>query len=353
MSQNEENTVHYPGGLCQHCCDPEQTAYKIDLNHPGNDILRKQMEFVCSNVLNNVSLPEFLCKSCIETVQMFFDYKEMLVTNHTKYFENLLLKRPLGHTLDCECTRCHGIFTLNDENEECRKCKNCKMDLIEEGIDLPLMTLKKVAKKDGKKNTKGRAKIAKKVTAAEPAEPVEPAEPDEPVEPVEPRRSARHVSSLTVENVRNIDDKDRNGGSRKRSRSTSSTSSSAITIASSTEDGQKDDTLVQPKGRAKVAKKVAAAEPVVLRRSERNVCSSSTVENVDDMNSNGGSRRHELQLLQLKRSRNTSSTASSASSIASSTASSTASRSTSSTASTSSRRAPKAISSASTGRKIV
>lgn len=150
------------------------------------------MEFVCSKVLNNVSLPDFIYEMCMETAKQIFDHKEMYTTNRTKYFKNLLLKRPLGHTLSCECTRCHGIFTLKDENEECRRCKICKMDLIQEGTNLPLITLKKVAKKGGKKeddqkDTERRTKVAKKVAAAE---------------PVGPHRSEYRVCpSLTVENV--------------------------------------------------------------------------------------------------------------------------------------------------------
>lgn len=323
MSQNDENTHLYPEGLCQHCHDPAQTAYKINL---GNNIFKKQMEFFCFDVLNNVPLPDFLCKSCEETVKFFFDYKEMCITKKTEHFKKLLLKRPLGHTLDCECTRCGGNFTLNDENEECRKCKFCKKDLIQVGVNLPLMVLKKVTKKDGKKgdgqkDTKGRAKVAKNVAAAE---------------PVVPRRSERVCSSLTVEDLQTSDDMNSSSGSRKRSRSTSGTASGT---ASSTEEGQKD-TFVQPKGRAKVAKKVATADSVVPRRPKRG-CSSLTVEDVP-MNSNGISRRLELQSLQIQRSKTTSSTASS-----------TASSTVSSTPSTRSRHAPKVIRSCTTGRKIV
>lgn len=359
MSQNDENTDCYPEPICQHCRDPEQTAIKIDLNHPDNNIFRKNMEIFCSKMLYNVSLPEFLCALCMEFVNMLFDYSEMCVKNHTTYSNNLLSKRPLGHILRCECTRCGGIFTLEDENEECRKCKSCKMELIQEGMDFPLMTLKKVTrgngkKKDGRKEDRQKedrqkenrqkedgqkedrqkedgqkdpfvqpkAKVAKKVDAAE---------------PVSPSRSERSVcSSITVGNVPTVIDIDCNGD--KIDEIQESIDLPLMTLKkvakknSQKEDRQKEDsqkdTFVQPKARAKVAKKVAAAEPVLPRRSPRTVCSSMTVENVrniDDMDCNSGSR---------KRSRSPSSAASSI-------------------ATSSSRRARKAITTATTGRKIV
>lgn len=165
-------------------------------------------------------------------------------------------------------------------------------------------------KEDGQKDTfvqPKRAKVDKKVAAAE---------------PFVRRRSERRIfSSSTVEIVRNVDDVDCNGDSRKR-RSSSTTSS--------TDDGQKEDskkedaqkdTFVQPKGRAKLAEKVAAAEPVVPHRSG-SVRSSSTVEivrTVDSRSTSIGSRRLCAQF----------------------------------TASTSSRRAPIVIVSATTGRKIL